>query len=331
MKKKNNINDIIFKGIEMEFHSGFDGDIEFIRTHGAKGDPYDSRVSTMSPLICKNGGDFFTVFNYTKEECIALLRKIDETCEAPGGRYDSCVPGRYYTTAVYFSLYLKDYKFTEELYFRMLEKDICSVAKAYDKNTVYGVIAAPGKSIGYNCNYGDKCVIDVYGRYPEQIMNVMKIKAMLRARDFNVKTDEFKDSIANLPYMLMTVNKSEYRNMLSEEELSRAYSMVPERKTTRISNTSISVSHADEMMLLAKSGCRGFLWRIPDYGLPKEYVVDVAVEYFKNKYRGGGKSFSYDIKEVSRLSDEGYLDYEEFVDKLPRKLQTAVLQAECDI
>ena len=112
-------NDIYFKGIRMEFSSGFEEDIEFVRTRGKKGDPYDNRVSTMSPLICRNGGDFFTVFNYTKDECIALLRKIDEIC---GGKYNGCVPGRYYTTALYFSLYLKDYKFTEDLYRNVEEK-----------------------------------------------------------------------------------------------------------------------------------------------------------------------------------------------------------------
>ena len=321
-------NDIYFKGIRMVFYHGFEEDINFIKTRGEKGNPYDSRVSTMSPLICRNGGDFFTVFNYTKDECIALLRKIDETC---GGRYDGCVPGRYYTTAVYFSLYLKDYKFTEDLYFEMLKKDICSVAKAYDKNTVYGVIAEPGKVVGCNCFYGDKCMIDVYGKYPEHLMNIMKIKAILRAHDFNVKTDEFKDAIVNLPYMLMTINKSEYRKMLSEEELSRAYSMIPERKNGHLNTPNVVTSYADELMLLAKKGYRGFFWRIPDYKLPKEYVTDVAVEYFKNKYRGSCKGFAYDVKEVSRLSDEGYLDFEEFVNKLPRKLQSAVLQAESGI
>lgn len=320
--------DIYFKGIRMDFYHGFEEDINFIKTRGGKGNPYDSRVSTMSPLICRNGGDFFTVFNYTKDECIALLRKIDETCN---GRYDGCVPGRYYTTAVYFSLYLKDYKFTEDLYFEMLKKDICSVAKAYDKNTVYGVIAEPGKVVGCNCFYGDKCMIDVYGKYPEHLMNIMKIKAMLRAHDFNVKTDEFKDAIANLPYMLMTINKSEYRKMLSEEELSRAYSMIPERKNDHLNTPNVVASYADQLMLLAKNGYRGFFWCIPDYKLPKEYVTDVAVEYFKNKYRGSCKGFAYDVKEASRLSDEDYLDFEEFVNKLPRKLQSAVLQAECGI
>ena len=320
--------DIYFKGIRMEFYSGFEEDIEFVRTHGEKGDPHDNRVSTMSPLICRNDGDFFTVFNYTKDECIALLRKIDETCN---GRYDGCVPGRYYTTAVYFSLYLKDYKFTEDLYFEMLKKDICSVAKAYDKNTVYGVIAEPGKVVGCNCFYGDKCMIDVYGKYPEHLMNIMKIKAMLRAHDFNVKTDEFKDAIANLPYMLMTINKSEYRKMLSEEELSRAYSMVPEKRYNRVNTANIMGSYADQLMLLAKKGRREFFWCIPDYNLPKEYVTDAAVEYFKNKYRGSCMGFSSDIKEISRLSDKDYLDFEEFVNKLPRKLQSAVLQAECGI
>ena len=320
--------DIYFKGIRMEFYSGFEEDIEFVRTHGEKGDPHDNRVSTMSPLICRNGGDFFTVFNYTKDECIALLRKIDETCN---GRYDGCVPGRYYTTAVYFSLYLKDYKFTEDLYFEMLKKDICSVAKAYDKNTVYGVIAEPGKVVGCNCFYGDKCMIDVYGKYPEHLMNIMKIKAMLRAHDFNVKTDEFKDAIANLPYMLMTINKSEYRKMLSEEELSRAYSMVPEKRYNRVNTANVMGSYADQLMLLAKKGRREFFWCIPDYNLPKEYVTDAAVEYFKNKYRGSCRGFSCDVREVSRLSDKDYLDFEEFVNKLPRKLQSAVLQAECGI
>ena len=320
--------DIYFKGIRMDFYHGFEEDINFIETRGEKGNPYDSRVSTMSPLICRNGGDFFTVFNYTKDECIALLRKIDETCN---GRYDGCVPGRYYTTAVYFSLYLKDYKFTEDLYFEMLKKNICSTSKAYDKNTFYGVIAEPGKLIKCNCFYGDKCMIDVYGKYPEQLMNIMKIKAMLRAHDFNVKTDEFKDAIANLPYMIMSINKSDYRKMLSEEELSRAYSMIPEKRYNRVNTANIMGSYADQLMLLAKKGRREFFWCIPDYNLPKEYVTDAAVEYFKNKYRGSCMGFSSDIKEISRLSDKDYLDFEEFVNKLPRKLQSAVLQAECGI
>ena len=321
-------NDIYFKGIRMEFSSGFEEDIEFVRTRGEKGDPHDNRISTMSPLICRNGGDFFTVFNYTKDECIALLRKIDKTCK---GKYNGCVLGRYYTTAVYFSLYLKDYKFTEDLYFEMLKKNICSTSKAYDKNTFYGVIAEPGKLVKCNCFYGDKCMIDVYGKYPEQLMNIMKIKAMLRAHDFKVKTDEFKDAMARLPYMIMPINKSDYRKMLSEEELSRAYSMIPEKRYTRVNTGNVMGSNADQLMLLAKKGRREFFWCIPDYNLPKEYVTDAAVEYFKNKYRGICMGFASDIKEMSRLSDKDYLDFEEFVDKLPRKLQTAVLQAECGI
>lgn len=320
--------DIYFKGIRMEFYSGFEEDIEFVRTHGEKGDPHDNRVSTMSPLICRNGGDFFTVFNYTKDECIALLRKIDKICT---GKYSGCVFGRYYTTAVYFSLYLKDYKFTEDLYFEMLKRNICSTSKAYDKNTFYGVIAEPGKVVKCNCFYGDTCMIDVYGKYPEQLMNIMKIKAMLRAHDFKVKTDEFKDAMARLPYMIMSINKFDYRKMLSEEELSRAYSMVPEKRYNRVNTANVMGSNADQLMLLAKKGCKEFFWCIPDYNLPKEYVTDAAVEYFKNKYRGSCRGFSSDIKEVSRLSDKDYLDFEEFVNKLPRKLQTAVLQAECGI
>lgn len=320
--------DIYFKGIRMEFYSGFEEDIEFVRTHGEKGDPHDNRISTMSPLICRNGGDFFTVFNYTKEECIALLRKIDKICK---GKYSGCVFGRYYTTAVYFSLYLKDYKFTEDLYFEMLKKNICSTSKAYDKNTFYGVIAEPGKLIKCNCFYGDKCMIDVYGKYPEQLMNIMKLKAMLRAHDFKVKTDEFKDAMARLPYMIMSINKSDYRKMLSEEELSRAYSMIPEKRYNRVNTANVMGSYADQLMLLAKKGRKEFFWCIPDYNLPKEYVTDAAVEYFKNKYRGSCRGFSSDVREVSRLSDKDYLDFEEFVNKLPRKLQTAVLQAECGI
>lgn len=320
--------DIYFKGIRMEFYSGFEEDIEFVRTHGEKGDPHDNRVSTMSPLICRNGGDFFTVFNYTKDECIALLRKIDKICT---GKYSGCVFGRYYTTAVYFSLYLKDYKFTEDLYFEMLKRNICSTSKAYDKSTFYGVIAEPGKVVKCNCFYGDKCMIDVYGKYPEQLMNIMKIKAMLRAHDFKVKTDEFKDAMARLPYMIMSINKSDYRKMLSEEELSRAYSMIPEKRYNRVNTANVMGSNADQLMLLAKKGRKEFFWCIPDYNLPKEYVTDAAVEYFKNKYRGSCRGFSSDIKEVSRLSDKDYLDFEEFVNKLPRKLQTAVLQAECGI
>lgn len=321
-------NDIYFKGIRMEFSSGFEEDIEFVRTRGEKGDPHDNRVSTMSPLICRNGGDFFTVFNYTKEECIALLRKIEKICK---GKYSGCVFGRYYTTAVYFSLYLKDYKFTEDLYFEMLKKNICSTSKAYDKNTFYGVIAEPGKVVKCNCFYGDTCMIDVYGKYPEQLMNIMKIKAMLRAHDFKIKTDEFKDAMARLPYMIMSINKSDYRKMLSEEELSRAYSMIPEKRYNRVNTANVMGSNADQLMLLAKKGRKEFFWCIPDYNLPKEYVTDAAVEYFKNKYRGSCKGFSSDIREVSRLSDKDYLDFEEFVNKLPRKLQTAVLQAECGI
>ena len=320
--------DIYFKGIRMEFYSGFEEDIEFVRTHGEKGDPHDNRVSTMSPLICRNGGDFFTVFNYTKEECIALLRKIDKICK---GKYSGCVFGRYYTTAVYFSLYLKDYKFTENLYFEMLKKNICSTSKAYDKNTFYGVIAEPGKVVKCNCFYGDKCMIDVYGKYPEQLMNIMKLKAMLRAHDFKVKTDEFKDAMARLPYMIMSINKSDYRKMLSEEELSRAYSMIPEKRYNRVNTANVMGSNADQLMLLAKKGREEFFWCIPDYKLPKEYVTDAAVEYFRNKYRGSCKGFSRDVREVSRLSDKDYLDFEEFVNKLPRKLQSAVLQAECGI
>lgn len=320
--------DIYFKGIRMEFYSGFEEDIEFVRTHGEKGDPHDNRISTMSPLICRNGGDFFTVFNYTKDECIALLRKIDKICK---GKYSGCVFGRYYTTAVYFSLYLKDYKFTEDLYFEMLKKNICSTSKAYDKNTFYGVIAEPGKVVKCNCFYGDTCMIDVYGKYPEQLMNIMKIKAMLRAHDFKVKTDEFKDAMARLPYMIMSINKSNYRKMLSEEELSRAYSMIPEKRYNRVNTANVMGSNADQLMLLAKKGRKEFFWCIPDYKLPKEYVTDAAVEYFKNKYRGSCKGFSSDIREVSRLSDKDYLDFEEFVNKLPRKLQSAVLQAECGV
>lgn len=320
--------DIYFKGIRMEFYSGFEEDIEFVRTHGEKGDPHDNRISTMSPLICRNGGDFFTVFNYTKDECIALLRKIDKICK---GKYSGCVFGRYYTTAVYFSLYLKDYKFTEDLYFEMLKKNICSTSKAYNKNTFYGVIAEPGKVVKCNCFYGDKCMIDVYGKYPEQLMNIMKIKAMLRAHDFKVKTDEFKDAMARLPYMIMSINKSNYRKMLSEEELSRAYSMIPEKRYNRVNTANVMGSNADQLMLLAKKGRKEFFWCIPDYKLPKEYVTDAAVEYFKNKYRGSCKGFSSDIREVSRLSDKDYLDFEEFVNKLPRKLQSAVLQAECGV
>lgn len=321
-------NDIYFKGIRMEFSSGFEEDIEFVRTRGEKGDPHDNRVSTMSPLICRNGGDFFTVFNYTKEECIALLRKIEKICK---GKYSGCVFGRYYTTAVYFSLYLKDYKFTEDLYFEMLKKNICSTSKAYDKNTFYGVIAEPGKVVKCNCFYGDTCMIDVYGKYPEQLMNIMKIKAMLRAHDFKIKTDEFKDAMARLPYMIMSINKSDYRKMLSEEELSRAYSMIPEKRYNRVNTANVMGSNADQLMLLAKKGRKEFFWCIPDYNLPKEYVTDAAVEYFKNKYRGSCKGFARDVREVSRLSDKDYLDFEEFVNKLPRKLQTAVLQAECGI
>lgn len=320
--------DIYFKGIRMEFYSGFEEDIEFVRTHGEKGDPHDNRVSTMSPLICRNGGDFFTVFNYTKEECIALLRKIDKICK---GKYSGCVFGRYYTTAVYFSLYLKDYKFTEDLYFEMLKKNICSTSKAYDKNTFYGVIAEPGKVVKCNCFYGDTCMIDVYGKYPEQLMNIMKIKAMLRAHDFKVKTDEFKDAMARFPYMIMSINKSDYRKMLSEEELSRAYSMIPEKRYNRVNTANVMGSYADQLMLLAKKGREEFFWCIPDYKLPKEYVTDAAVEYFKNKYRGSCMGFSRDVREVSHLSDKDYLDFEEFVNKLPRKLQSAVLQAECGI
>ena len=321
-------NDIYFKGIRMIFYSGFEEDIEFVRTRGKKGDPYHNRVSTMSPLICRNGGDFFTVFNYTKDECIALLRKIGEIC---GGKYNGCVPGRYYTTALYFSLYLKDYKFTEDLYFEMLKKNICSTAKAYDINTFYGVIAEPGKVIKCNCFYGDKCMIDVYGKYPEQLMNIIKIKALLRAHDFKVKTDEFKGAMAKLPYMLMSINKSDYRKMLSEEELSRAYSMIPKKQFHRLNTLNVMASCADQLMLLAKKGDRELFCCIPDYKLPKEYVTDAAVEYFKNKYRGSCMGFACDVREVSRLSDKDYLDFEEFVNKLPRKLQTAVLQAECGI
>lgn len=320
--------DIYFKGIRMEFYSGFEEDIEFVRTHGEKGDPHDNRISTMSPLICRNGGDFFTVFNYTKDECIALLRKIDKICK---GKYSGCVFGRYYTTAVYFSLYLKDYKFTEDLYFEMLKKNICSTSKAYDKNTFYGVIAEPGKVVKCNCFYGDKCMIDIYGKYPEQLMNIMKIKAMLRAHDFKVKTDEFKDAMARLPYMIMSINKSDYRKMLSEEELSRAYSMIPEKRYNRVNTANVMGSNADQLMLLAKKGRKEFFWCIPDYKFPKEYVTDAAVEYFKNKYRGSCMGFSRDVREVSRLSDKDYLDFEEFVNKLPRKLQSAVLQAECGV
>ena len=42
-------NDIYFKGIRMIFYSGFEEDIEFVRTRGKKGDPYHNRVSTLSP------------------------------------------------------------------------------------------------------------------------------------------------------------------------------------------------------------------------------------------------------------------------------------------